>query len=381
LAIDPARIDPAPLAALLLRPGVLRAAAAKLSVRLYAPLLAFLGRQDHAAATVRLIEELGLFSLSLLGEAVDFLRTRGAEARCRERFQELVNTRQAKTTVYGWLAKHLDCYAAWDMGPVAEFPFLLLETLRHEYSGDLLKAANQLQELLTQKEWLKQALDAMNPMQRASWIGRLHALSAERSPLDAKSILARAILLFPELADVPTGEGAAATGGAAPRLTAWRSLKERQAQLARIANEEIPKNSRDIAQARSYGDLSENFEYKAAKEQQRLLLRRQAELEADLVQVRGTDFAEFPCERVGPGTLVRLSYPDGRTEHYAILGEWDQEPELGIISSASRLAQALAGRRTGDTCRVPGADQSLNECRIAEIGPLPETVRRWARGV
>jgi transcription elongation GreA/GreB family factor len=168
---------------------------------------------------------------------------------------------------------------------------------------------------------------------------------------------------------------------ATPRggVTSWRSYRQRQRQLEKLVNEDIPANSRDIGHARSYGDLSENFEYKAAKEQQRILMHRQEELEAQLKSVTGTDFAGLPAEAAGIGTRVVLEYPDGRRTEHCILGEWDQDEALGIIACSSRMSQALTGHKAGDEVRVP-AEHGEEACRLAEVAPLPETVRAWCRG-
>ena len=57
----------------------------------------------------------------------------------------------------------------------------------------------------------------------------------------------------------------------------WASLEKRKQEFEDLVNRQIPQNTRDIATARSYGDLRENFEFKSAKEQQRVLMRRRAE--------------------------------------------------------------------------------------------------------
>ena len=60
----------------------------------------------------------------------------------------------------------------------------------------------------------------------------------------------------------------------------------------------MPQNNRDIAEARSYGDLRENFEYQAAKQQQATLLQRLSVMDADLRQVKGSDFAGAATDTV-----------------------------------------------------------------------------------
>jgi len=68
----------------------------------------------------------------------------------------------------------------------------------------------------------------------------------------------------------------------------------------------IPENTKEIAIARSYGDLSENFEFKAAKQMQSVLMRRKAELEQMLHDARGTSFENPDTTRVSIGTIVTL---------------------------------------------------------------------------
>ncbi len=111
----------------------------------------------------------------------------------------------------------------------------------------------------------------------------------------------------------------------------------------------IPANSKEIAIARSYGDLSENHEYKAAKEMQKILMRRKEELETQLKRARGTDFSNASTDVVGIGTVVRATDLDtNQPETFTILGAWDSDPDKGIISYLSPVAQALLNRKVGD---------------------------------
>ncbi len=103
------------------------------------------------------------------------------------------------------------------------------------------------------------------------------------------------------------------------RLTSRRSYHARQAQLHKLITEEIPANSREIGVARGYGDLRENFEYKAAKIPRAWLMRRRMEWEQMLAEVRATDFANFTDRVAYSGYYVTLRYDDGREEN-TILG-------------------------------------------------------------
>jgi len=116
-----------------------------------------------------------------------------------------------------------------------------------------------------------------------------------------------------------------------------------------LVEKKIPANSKEIAIARSYGDLRENHEYKAAKEMQKILMRRKGELENQLVRARGTDFANPRTDVVSMGTVVRsIDLKTNATEHFTILGAWDSDPEKGVVSYLSPVAQSLLGKKVGD---------------------------------
>ncbi len=116
-------------------------------------------------------------------------------------------------------------------------------------------------------------------------------------------------------------------------VVSWESLERRKNEYRELVEKKIPANSKEIAVARSYGDLRENHEYKAAKEMQKLLMRRKGELETQLVRARGTDFATPRTDVVGIGTIVAVTdLEHNQPEHFTILGAWDSNPEKGIIS-------------------------------------------------
>ena len=131
--------------------------------------------------------------------------------------------------------------------------------------------------------------------------------------------------------------------------------------------------------ARSYGDLSENFEYKAAKDMQAVLLARRADLESQIAKVRPTDFSEAPQGVAGVGSTIRVAWPDGHEETYHILGEWDQVPEMHIISSNTRIAKAVSGKKPGDVFPMPSEDGTDVDCTLKDVTPLPQEILDWAK--
>src|SRR6185369_11674016 len=113
--------------------------------------------------------------------------------------------------------------------------------------------------------------------------------------------------------------------------------------------------SKEIAIARSYGDLREDHEYKAAKEMQKILMRRKSELESQLVRARGTDFANAKTDVVSIGTIVNVTdLEHNHVEKFTILGAWDSDPDKGIISYLTPVAQSLIGHKPGEEVEVPG---------------------------
>ena len=165
--------------------------------------------------------------------------------------------------------------------------------------------------------------------------------------LTKRSLLARIIKLYPELESVITGEQKEEKSAAL--VVSWSSLDKRKAEYEELVNKKIPENSKEIGIARSYGDLRENFEFKAAKEMQAVLMRRKSELEAALHNARGTAFESPDTSQVSIGTIVTLRDSDsGKEEVYTVLGAWDGDPDRGIISYQTAIGQAMLGHKVGE---------------------------------
>ena len=187
--------------------------------------------------------------------------------------------------------------------------------------------------------------------------------------LNKRSLLGRIIRLFPEMQALVSGDSDAKQE---TLVVSWESLERKKIAFDELVNKTIPENVKEISVARSYGDLRENFEFKAAKEMQRVLGRRRSEMERDLSLARGTDFANPDTTRVSIGTTVTLrETTDGRLDIYTILGAWDGQPEKGIVSYQSALAQALLSHQPGEQISVP----TEHGDRIAEI----VTVEAWRK--
>jgi transcription elongation factor GreA len=168
--------------------------------------------------------------------------------------------------------------------------------------------------------------------------------------LTKRSLLARIVKVYPELESMISGAQPALGGEkATPLIVSWSSLEKRKAEYEDLVKVKIPENSKEIALARSYGDLSENFEFKAAKQMQSVLMRRKAELEQMLHNARGTSFENADTSRVSIGTVVTLRNAETNNEEtYTILGAWDGDPDRHIISYQTAIGQALLGHEIGE---------------------------------
>ena len=125
-----------------------------------------------------------------------------------------------------------------------------------------------------------------------------------------------------------SGEQSKAEKAETTLVVSWESLERRKNEYAELVQKAIPANSKEIAVARSYGDLRENHEFKAAKEMQKILMRRKGELEAQLVRARGSDFANPRTDVVSIGDTVAVTDLEHQhAETFTILGAWDSDPE------------------------------------------------------
>ncbi|MFL2484184.1 MAG: hypothetical protein DBX02_01135 [Verrucomicrobia bacterium] len=179
--------------------------------------------------------------------------------------------------------------------------------------------------------------------------------------LNKNSLLARIVKKFPVVEDLITGEKSgneseSESTSVQPSglIVSWDSLKGRQEKLEDMINKQIPENSKEIGIAREYGDLKENAEFKAAKQQQAVLMRQKAELEAEISTARGTDFSDANISIVSVGTVVILEdATSGNEETVTVLGAWDTDTEKGIVSYLSGLGSAMLGKAEGDKLDLP----------------------------
>jgi transcription elongation factor GreA len=132
---------------------------------------------------------------------------------------------------------------------------------------------------------------------------------------------------------------------------------DKQKQLAKLINEDLPANSKELEYAKSLGDLSENAEYKAALENQALLNTTMTKLTDEIERAQLFDPSQVNTARVSFGTRVVLSnINSGKKEEYTILGPWESDPDNGIISYLSPLGNSILNKTEGEQteCTIGG---------------------------
>jgi len=132
-------------------------------------------------------------------------------------------------------------------------------------------------------------------------------------------------------------------------LLTYSGLKEREDELRHLKTVKRKEIAEKIKEARNKGDLSENAEYDAAKEEQAKYEARIAELEKMLRAAVVIDEEDLDKDVVGIGSKVTLfSEEFGEDEEYVIVGSAEANPAGGKISNESPLGSVILGRRVGD---------------------------------
>ncbi len=155
----------------------------------------------------------------------------------------------------------------------------------------------------------------------------------------------------------------------------WPMTVEGEQQLreevAELKNTARPNIVREIAAAREHGDLRENAEYHAAKEQQGFIEARIRDIEAKLADSQVIDITRIrPTGKVVFGATVTLSDCDtDETVRYKIVGEDEADLKFGKISVMSPIARAIVGKAEGDSVMVetPAGDHEYTVDEVEHI--------------
>lgn len=139
-------------------------------------------------------------------------------------------------------------------------------------------------------------------------------------------------------------------------------------EIRRLKTEARPRVTQAIAVARGHGDLKENAEYHAAKDEQGLIEARIRDLESLIANAEVIDVARLVGNTrvVFGATVSLLDEDDGKASRYQIVGEYEADMKLGLISITSPLARALIGKVEGDVASfvVPAGEKNLEIVKV-----------------
>ncbi len=289
----------------------------------------------------------------------------GKHDELRTMLERSIREHSATSEMLAWLCSEREQWNELVTQELLGAIFAALEREQHNTAG---RTGKLYRTLVEDRQLLGDIFRKSDVATARDWMRRLQ-LSHLFDELTKRSLLARLVKVYPELESMITG--AQSEDETAPLIVSWSSLERRKAEYEELVKTKIPENTREIALARSYGDLSENFEFKAAKQMQSVLMRRKTELEQMLHNARGTSFENVDTSRVSIGTIVTLcNVETGKEETYTILGAWDGDPDHNIISYQTAIGQALLGHKAGETISL-NTEHGTAQFAIVSIQPAP----------
>jgi transcription elongation GreA/GreB family factor len=285
---------------------------------------------------------LNMVNAKLCKEFVALLVENGKINELKETLARLISQHLASSELLLWLAKERTDTFANILGPEV-FRAMLTSMERDQFNE---KRSNRLREYILDDQDLLPELTAAAELEVIKDLTRALQLSPVFDDMDKRSLLARIVKSHPAVQSLISG---GETKQDTTLVVSWDSLERKREEYAELVHKKMPANREEIAIARSYGDLRENHEYKAAKEMQKQLVRTKDDMENQLVRARGTDFSNARTDLVSIGTIVKTTnIATGSHETFTILGAWDSDPDKGIVSYLSPMAQALLNRKIGD---------------------------------
>ena len=349
------------------------AAARDLPARDTGNLVVFLTAENREEAKHMLFAAMPEMCFSLLMETLGFFSN---DADCEEAVAALLKSPHPPATLVTCVLGRYDNFKKWSRIPG------LLVILQHavalgegKQSGETLRMQNMIRRLFSDKAWLEDIFGRLTAEERVLLFERFQA-SVAWDPATHRTITVRMTKLDGGLVSRMAKK---VERKVEERVTSQRSYNEKKAAYDRLITVDMPANTKRIEFARSYGDLSENAEYQYAKDEQRALLQKQSLMQKDLDDVKPTLFDGVEADEVRAGTIAVVS-AGGAERTYVILGEWDNEPSLNVISSKTKIALNLLGRKAGDAVELADADGNAVAAEVVRVEPLTDELKAWIKG-
>ncbi len=288
-------------------------------------------------------------------EIAKYLLENGADEQFEDHLRKAIANRSLGPDALIWICREREKSAAEVFS--FETGNSILNLLDRDHVADGPSRSARLRTLLMNDKTLIADLLTDAEEAEARQFGRKLYNSPVFTDLDRKSLMARVIKACPATQDLVTGEFERTVEGV---VSSHESIEKRKQDLEEVIKVKIPENTKEIAVARSYGDLRENFEFKAAKQMQAVLMRRKSQLEKELAHVQATDFSNPDTSQVNIGTVVYLQDDVGNDVTYTVLGAWDSVPDKNIVSYLSEIGMTLVGAKPGDRMEVRDMETEQN---------------------
>ena len=306
---------------------------------------------------LKLINETGF---RLVGEMVQILIDTGHFDKFKGYLAKLISKRKASTDLMLWIGKNRSDSFADILGP--DVFHAMMAAIENDRFED--RKTSKLGDLILSDQELITDLIGFADIELVEDLVRALQATNCFDDMDKRSLLGRIVKEFPSIQAMISGEQVREDNAL---IVSWPSLERRKLEYEELVKDKIPANSKEIAVARSYGDLRENHEFKAAKEMQKLLLSRKGELEFDLTRARATDFSDATIDQVTVGNKVDVTNLEtNKQETFIVLGAWDGDPDNQILSYLTPLGQAFLGKKPGDEAKLE-VDEESRRYRIESI--------------
>ena len=349
------------------------AAARKLPARDIGTLVVFLTAENREETKHRLFAAMPEMCFTFLAETLNFF---ASDADCEDAVAALLKDPHPPATLVTCVLGRYDNFSHWKKLPP------LVAILQHaiaigegRQAGETLRMQNVIRRLFADKAWLEGIFGQLAAEERVLLFERFQA-SIAWDPATHRTITVRMTKLDENLASHVVKK---VEKRASERVTSQRSYNEKKAAYEKLVTVDMPENTKRIEFARGYGDLSENAEYQYAKDEQRALLQKQSLMQKDLDEVKPTLFENVASDEVRPGTIAVVAV-DGAERTYVVLGEWDNEPSLNVISSKTKLAENLIGRKAGDAVELADTDGNAITATVVRVEPLTDELKAWIKG-
>ncbi len=285
---------------------------------------------------------LNLVSAKLAKEFAALLIREGKLSLLKEALARLISQHSASSELLLWFGRERNEDFVDILGPEV-FRAMLTAMERDQFAE---KRSNRLRDFILEDQELIGELTASADIEVIKDLTRALQLSPVFDDMDKRSLLARLVKAHPAVQALVSGEQARQES---TLQVSWESLERRRLEYEDLVQKKSRPTPRKSPLRAVTATCVKIHEYKAAKEMQKVLMRRKDELENQMARARGADFSNARTDIVNIGTVVETTnLLTNQRESFTILGAWDSDPDKGVISYLSPVGGALLNHKPAD---------------------------------